>query len=181
MRAMELREGKVLYRWLSAVLVLVVFGLAFVQLWVLYRVVAWLAPGVLGAVAERPAVFAFWVALVALPIDLALITLGGGRYLWAALTTGEFPRHHARRSTPADAAKGVAATAVAASVVFLVVADPGDAVIWLLVLITAVVPPLLTHGLPVLGRLLLRRLRHRGHRPQHGVPEDQAHDPSPAG
>jgi hypothetical protein len=125
---------------------LFVFALDFVFLLVTYLVLTPIAPDMLGDVAVSPARFAAWITLVKLPMTLAHILAGSWRSWMAMMTRGEAPdppvphgwRHTLLRvlHRGADAAW----TVIAALIVFNHVADPGDAHVWLLVVVTAAGP-----------------------------------------
>ncbi|WP_241825493.1 hypothetical protein [Micromonospora sp. CB01531] len=158
------------------------FGCAvdFVLLLVTYVVLASIAPSVLGEVAASPARFAAWIALVRLPMMLAYTLAGSWRGLMALVTRGEVPDPPVQkgwrrtlvkvRGWVADAAWSV----MAALIVFDHVADPGDAHVWQLVVVTAVGPFLLPES--VKGLFWLLRWwwrRRRTYHARHGRPDEE--------
>ncbi|MCO8277742.1 hypothetical protein M1L60_44930 [Actinoplanes sp. TRM 88003] len=137
-----------------------VFAVAvdFVLLQLTYLAFGWIAPAAAGAVADRPVVFATWVALLRLPMVLAYILVAAPRGWRGQLRNGEFPdtpeRPKAVRVWVLDGLWSV----LAALIVFHYIADPGDAHFWGLVALTAAGPLLLT-VVPRGGRWLWRRRR----------------------
>ncbi|WP_210774222.1 hypothetical protein [Micromonospora sp. U56] len=155
----------------------------FVLLFVTYRVAARIAPDVLGEVAERPAAFAAWVAVVRLPMTLAYLVAASGRPLWTIMKTGEFPDRPERQgwrqflTSVRDQGAELVATALAALIVFDRVADPGVDPVWPLVVVTVAGPWLLPMPVTVLIWLLRRWWRNQPDlRPRHAAPDDDQPD-----
>jgi hypothetical protein len=147
----------------------------FVSLVVAYRVVAAIAPDLLGAVAGSPVRFAAWVALISVPLS-AVCMLAASWRIWVALIVrGEVlepPVRTGWRRVLATVGGGAAAltcSVLAALIVFAYVADPGVARLWPLVAVTAAGPFLLPRLVSGAFRLL-RRWRHRRSR---SAPDDQ--------
>ncbi len=126
------------------------FVVEFVLLFVTYLVLAPIAPSMLGEVAASPARFAAWVALVKVPMTLAHMLAVSWRSLVLLVTKGETLDHPARKELRRglvlvrDWGADAVGFAVAALIVFDHVADPGDAWVWQLVVVTAVGPLLLS-------------------------------------
>lgn len=179
MSEMSRRERRFLARLLVPGIPLLGVAIDFVLLFVTYRVLARVAPDVLGEVAETPATFAAWVAVVRLPMTLAYLATVSGRHLWTIMRTGEFPDGPKRQGWRSvltrlrDHGMDLATTALAALIVFDRVADPGVDQVWPLVAITLAGPWLLPKPATGLIWLLRRWWRNRpDYRRQQAAPDD---------
>src|ERR1700754_1014179 len=133
----------------------------FFDLLVTYLLLGWIAPRLLGDVAESPARFAALITLVHLPMSLAhLGILMRPRVVAAVLIRGDasgLPPARGRRrlvkrvrSQVVEAAFGV----LAAVIVFRYLADPGDARIWPLVAATVIGSVVVDYTVVALFKLL---------------------------
>ena len=129
--------------------------LDFVFLLVTYLVLTAVTPDLLGAVADDPARFAAWNALLRLPPIVVQVLLG-----WR--------REPPERIGMVQWVVEVAWWVTAALIVFTRVADPGDANLWLLVAVTAAGPFLVPRAAAAPFRLLRRWLRRHSPAPAPG-------------
>lgn len=121
--------------------------LDFVFLLVTYLVLTAVTPDLLGAVADDPARFAAWNALLRLPLTVVQVLVGWRR---------DPPERYGVMQWVVEVAWSV----IAALIVFTRVADPGDANLWLLVAVTAAGPFLVPRVVAAPFRLLRRWRRH---------------------
>ncbi|WP_223874084.1 hypothetical protein [Salinispora vitiensis] len=141
-------------RWWGRLLLLgfpwFAFVVEFVLLFLTYLVLAPIAPSMLGEVAASPARFAAWVALVKVPMTLAHMLAVSWRSWVLLVTKGEILDHPARKGwrrglvIVRDSGVSAMGFVLAALIVFGHVADPGDAWVWQLVVVTAAGPLLLS-------------------------------------
>jgi hypothetical protein len=167
-----------LARWIIIVTPSATFAIGFVYLYVTYLVTRSLAPDLLGAVAVRPAAFAALIALVALPMHIALAVAFVGKALKEVLAGAEPPAAPVRTGWRRLGANLVGALpeVVAALIVFGVIADLSAAPWAPLLAITILGPIALSRSLRGLGALSRWGWRHwanRGHQPQHMAPDDR--------
>lgn len=175
---MDPRDVKRMRRVLVLALPPFVFAFDFVRIFVTYLVLPSIATNVMGEVAAIPAVFAGWIALVALPIRLAGVLAVGGQALLATMTNGVVADPPDRKGwrrilvKVRDDAIDVVETVAAALIVFHGVVDPGVAEVWQLAAVTAVGSFLVPKSIRGLFRLLRWwwRTRH-GYRPRHSAPD----------
>ena len=135
------------------------FALDFVSLLATYLVLARIAPDLMGEVADSPARFAAWIALVQLPMALAHLLAVSWRGRPARDEVPDPPRRALVRAR--DWGSHAAWAVAAALIVFGYVADPGDAHLGWLVAVAAVVPLLLPRAVSGSARLLRWWWRHR--------------------
>ncbi|WP_173062321.1 hypothetical protein [Phytohabitans houttuyneae] len=172
MSMMDAQEVRRASRLLAPGIPVVVFVLDFFLLFASYVLLSWVAPGLLGDVADRRAWFAAWISLVKAPITFVWVMAGSWRGWAAAMRNGEVGRPEVltgRRRVLArvrNDAVEVASLLVAALIVFTRVRDPGDVGLWLVVAVTAAVPLLLPLPVQGPGWLVRRWWRaRRGRRP----------------
>lgn len=167
---------KGLVRWLILGAVLVVFGLTFTRLYVTYVATRFLAPDLLGDVADRPATYAALIALVALPLDLALLAVFSWKRIRATIAGVDPPPEPARTGPRRLGTRLVLILpdVAAALIVIRTFADPAP---WSLPVVTILGPVVLSWSFTALGALRRRgwrRWTRRDHQPQHAMPDGPA-------
>ncbi|MFI6163879.1 hypothetical protein ACIA59_28505 [Micromonospora haikouensis] len=174
MSGMEPQDVRRLGRIFLLSLPLLVFAVDFLLALLSRLLLSMSVPEVLGEVATGPAGLAASIALVKLPITVAY-TLAVSRPGWTALVTrGELPPPPIRKGRRLSVARmrdhGMEAVAwlTATLIVLHHVVDPGEAQVWRLALIAAVVPSLLWFSTAGLVWLTRHWWRHRpSYRPRH--------------
>ncbi|MEV6302708.1 hypothetical protein AB0M02_25070 [Actinoplanes sp. NPDC051861] len=195
------RGDRRLVQWQLIGLPFVVLGTEFAELYLTFRVTEWFAPDVLGEVGDRPAAFAALIALVALPLCLAVITAFSGR-VFRALLNGTKPppsSSWSRWRRFGSYSLSRLATVIAALVVFEGIAEIGLTPLGPVLALTVLGPIALRWLFKGLGPLrrrrrqqitwesrqwadrVRRRWTNRGHRPRHAAPgegsrSDSLHD-----
>ena len=142
---------------------LVIFAAGFVALYVTFLVTRSFTPGMLGEVAARPAAIAALIALVALPMDVALLWAFSGRALKAALTGAKLPTQPVRTGWRRFGGflVGELPGVAAALIVFEVMVDPSAAPLAPLLAITVLGPIVLYWSLTGVSALCRWGWRHR--------------------
>ncbi|GAA0473623.1 hypothetical protein Ade02nite_73920 [Paractinoplanes deccanensis] len=150
--------------WLLLSSPVIAFVAAFVTLYVTFLVTRSVAPEVLGEVGHRPAVFAALIAVVALPMSLALMWAFTRSAFTAFLNGDEVPDPPVRTGWRRAGfyLVGLLPDVAAALIVLLVLADPGAGSPALLLAVTILGPVALywsCAGVGALGRRVWRRRR----------------------
>jgi hypothetical protein len=172
------RPDSQLVRWIIIGSPPAMFAIEFVYLYVTYLVTRSLAPDLLGEVVARPAAFAALIALVALPMHIALAVAFVGKALKEVLTGAEPPAAPVRTGWHRLGANLVSELPnVAAALIVLGVFADLSAAPWAPLLAITILGPIALswslRGLGALSRWGRRHWANRGYQPQHMAPDDR--------